>query len=246
MTKVTKRKTILVKSLKADYHKTRSVGHIRPKPLDPQAYSEAVQSAHKPEDTRTIAKFLASSLPLEGEEWGEAVTAILGALDGLTKGKRNRLQTVAIRTAYRFAKRVPMQERKDMFDSLYLSLMQQGLTDVGLAHSVAMHDWADWWRAYKIRSHYSLEALTVEETTERDMDGHAMPAYGRYLIGVCDFEEQILGKVTADSLMAQLPDHIRTIVQKRLEGHAGSKREQWQLRRWVSQRPTILAQYMSN
>jgi hypothetical protein len=157
--KVTKRKVTLVKSLKADYEKSRTVGHIRPRPLDPEGYSQAVQSAHRPEDTRTIAKFLASSLPLEGEEWGEAVESILATLDGLTKGKRNRLQLVAIRTAFRFAKRVPMQERKDMFDSLYLSLLREGLSDVGLAHAAAMHDWANWWKAYKLRSHYSLEDL---------------------------------------------------------------------------------------
>lgn len=237
---------IHVKSISADYRKPRTVGRIRPKPVDEAAYKAAVQASSVP-DPRTIAKWLVSIVPLEGEEWGALVDETERKLVAMTK--RSKAALIAMRTAYTFSRRVPMQERHDMFDSLYLTLMQKGLIDNGLAYAVARADWVDWWRAYKIRSHYSLDEMSSLESErlhsqmERDANGRAIPSYGKWLVGVCDFEAQMIGKVDGERLLCALPSHIRRIVQHGLDGYPIRHPDRVMLNRWIAQRPTILAQY---
>ena len=121
-----------------------------------------------------------------------------------------------------------------MFQELFLTLYEHKMSDNGLAYAIARADWCNWWRSYKLRSHYSLDMVA---------DAECGDSFGDLLVGVCDFEMQILGKINGDRLLEALPDYIRCIVQKKLNGHPTNKLEQSRLRRWVGERPTILAQY---
>lgn len=235
---------VQVKSIRADYRKPRLVGRIRPKPIDEAAHKATVQ-ASTALDLRRVAKWMVATIPLEGEDWGKVVQETLDKLEALTKGKKGKAAFVALDKAYWFSQRVPMQERRDMFDSLYLTLMQKGLIDHGLAYAVARADWVDWWRAYKIRSHYSLDAAAECEGEDTDENGRPIPPYARYLVGVCDFEVQMIGKVDGERLLSQLPSHIRRIVQSGLDGNPIRHPQRVMLNKWIAQRPTILAQYMS-
>ena len=220
-----------VKDIQKSYEECHTLKSQKPVPVNVKEHGRAIQSKHIP-TLRDIAKWLASGLPLEGEDFGQQVQTVERELLGMTK--RNKANLVALQTAYVFSKKVPKQERRDMFQELFLTLYEHKMSDNGLAYAIAHGDWCNWWRAYKIRSHYSLDMVA---------DAECGDSFGDLLVGVCDFEMQILGKINGDRLLEALPDYIRKIVQKKLNGHPTNKLEQSRLRRWVGERPTILAQY---
>lgn len=232
MRQVQTRKVSIIKSVDADYRKSRTVGAMRPKPIDADDYAEKHRQASRL-DFRKLAKWYAASLPLDGEEWGAAVSETEAAFLKLTKRTIERL---SVEMSYVFSRKVPEQESRDVFNSLYLLLRERGIYDVGLAYAVARDWWRDYWRAYKVRQHYSLDAPVSAEPEAA--------TYGDLLVGVCDFEAQMIGKVDGDSLLSQLPEHIQRIVRRKLDGYPVSKRDSCQLRMWVNTRPTVLAQYV--
>lgn len=211
--------------------KTETVKHVKPVKANLKAIERDTQKRAIP-PLRDIAKMLASALPVEGDEFGQTVSTIEAQLKRMTK--RNKASLLALQTAFIFSHKVPRQEREDLFQELFLTLWEKRIQDNGLAYAVAHCDWVDWWRAYKIRSHYSLDSVANDESGA---------TFGELLVGVCDFEAQILGKINGDRLLEALPDYVREIVQKRLDGHATTKLEQSRLRRYISQHPTVLAQY---
>jgi len=211
--------------------KTSTVKHVKPvKPNYKAIERDTQKRAILP--LRDIAKMFASALPLEGDAFGQMVDTIEAQLTRMTK--RDKTNLLALQTAFIFAHKVPRQNREDVFQDIFLALYQHKVTDNGLAYAIARTDWVDWWQSYKIRSHYSLDSVANQDTGD---------TFGDLLVGVCDFEAQICGKINGDRLLEALPQRIRGIVQKRLDGHATNKLEQSQLRRFVATRPTILAQY---
>ena len=226
-----KARTEHVRNIQDSYLECHEVKRQKPVPVNEKEHQKLIQSRHIP-TLHDVAKWLASGLPLEGEDFGRQVQTVERELLRLTK--RNKTNLVALQTAYVFSKKVPRQERRDMFQELFLTLYEHKMSDNGLAYAIARADWVDWWRSFKIRSHYSLDMVADADSGE---------SFGDLLVGVCDFEAQILGKLNGDRLLEALPDYIRKIVQRKLNGQPTSKREQAQLRLWVNQRPTVLAQY---
>ncbi len=229
---VSTRKVTLVRSVEADYRKPRTIGAVRPKPIDADDYATKHRQASRL-DFRKLAKWYAASLPLDGDEWGQAVTETEAVFLRLTKRVIERL---AVEMSYMFSRKVPEQDSRDVFHSLYCHLRERGIYDEGLAYAVARNFWRNYWKAYKVRQHYSLDAPVTSEPESN--------TYGDLLVGVCDFEAQMIGKVDAERLLSQLPEHIRNTVQRKLDGYPVSKRESCQLRLWVNTRPTVLAQYV--
>jgi DNA-directed RNA polymerase specialized sigma24 family protein len=203
-------------------------------PVNVKEHGKTIQAKHIP-TLHSMAKWLASGLPLEGEDFEQQVQTVERELLRMTK--RNKANLVALQTAYVFSKKVPRQERQDLFQELFLTLFEHKAADNGLAYAIARADWCDWWRSYKIRSHYSLDMVA---------DADSGDSFGDLLVGVCDFEARILGKINGDRLLEALPDYIRKTVQRKLNGQPTSSRERAQLRMWVNLRPTILAQYTLN
>jgi hypothetical protein len=229
-----------VPDLQRAYKGVQTIGQQKPIAIDEQEHKRLTQKRTTP-TLRSIAKFMASALPLEGEDFGAQVDATERELTAMTRRAKDAGNLIALRTAYTFAHKVPKQERPDLFQSLFCMLYSKGIQDNGIAYAVARADWVDWWRAYKIRSHYSLDgtpktAKSGKPITEAD-------TYGSLLIGVCDFEAQILGKVNGERLLEALPPHIRRMVQRSLEGYPLKGGDRVMLNKWVNSRPTILAQY---
>ena len=181
---------------------------------------------------RSVAKMVASALPIEGEDFGEKVSGYLKTIKALPIAQRQ-----ALRCAYIFSRKVPREEREDMFQELTLAILEANVRDERLAYAIARCDWRDWWRKYMTRSHYLAGSLNA---TLEDEDGQAVE-FGELLVGEVDFERRIQGKVDGEALFAKLPKPIRAIVTKRLLGRALTDAERQRLSRYVRQRPLILA-----
>jgi hypothetical protein len=234
-----------VPDLQRAYKATQTIGQQKPIAVDEQEHKRLTQKRTTP-TLRAIAKFMASSLPLEGEDFGAQVAETERELTAMTRRAKDVGNLIALRTAYTFAHKIPKQERPDFFQSLFCCLYSQGITDNGIAYAVARADWVDWWRAYKMRSHYSLDGtVRVSQMAGKDTGDIITVAgsYGSLLVGVCDFEAQILGKVNGERLLEALPPHIRRMVQRSLEGYPLKGGDRVMLNKWVGSRPTILAQY---
>jgi hypothetical protein len=170
---------------------------------------------------RDIAKMLASALPVEGEEFARHVEANLNAIQLLSTEAKN-----ALKSAYIFSRKVPREERRDIFQDLTLAVLKAQTKDEKLAYAIARCDWRDWWKKYKIRQHYSLDSVTE--------DGDGKPAtLGELIIGKSEFELKMDGKLDARRIWQELPQDIKAIVQKRLLGQALLNTERARMSYWT-------------
>jgi DNA-directed RNA polymerase specialized sigma24 family protein len=164
---------------------------------------------------------LASSLPIEGEDFRDRVEINLKAIQSLTTEAKN-----ALRSAYIFSRKVPKQERHDLFQDLALAVLKARTRDEKLAYAIARCDWLDWWKKYKIRQHYSLDSVIEDE------DGNPQ-RMGELIVGEVDFEYKLDGKLDAERIWHKLPDDIKTIVTHRLLGRALTRQERNALNYWI-------------
>ncbi len=170
---------------------------------------------------RHIAIMLASSLPIEGEDFSERVEANLSVIKGMPGYQKNSLKM-----AYIFSRKVPRQEREDLFQELALALLKAQVKDEKLAYAVARCDWRDWWKKYSVRQHYSLD------TVIEDDEGDAL-TLGEMIIGESEFELQEDGKLDAGRIWDKLPADIKAIVKKRLIHTPLLNTERARLSYWV-------------
>jgi hypothetical protein len=170
---------------------------------------------------RNIAKMLASALPVEGEDFREKVEVNLGTIKSLSTEAKN-----ALKSAYIFSRKVPRQEREDLFQELALAVLKANTKDEKLAYAIARCDWINWWKKYKVRQHYSLDTIIEDE------DGNPKQM-AELIIGEVDFECKMDGKVDAERIWHKLPKDIKPIIQHRLLGQALNQNERKRLSRWV-------------
>ena len=170
---------------------------------------------------RHVAIMMASALTIEGEDFRNKVEANLEAIKALP-GE----QKTALKMAYIFSRKVPHQEREDLFQDIAVKLIEANTSEQRLAYAIARCDWRDWWKKYKIRQHYSLDSVTEDE------DGN--PAtLGELIIGESEFELKMDGKLDARKIWHKLPENIKLIVTNRLIGKALTNTERSTLNRWV-------------
>lgn len=155
---------------------------------------------------RDIAKMLASALPVEAEEFGLKVETYLEAIKAMPIEAKN-----ALKVAYVFSRKVPREEREDMFQDIALAVFKAKASSEKLAYTIARLDWLDWWDKYKIRQHTSLDSVV-------ETDNGNPVALGEMLVGEVEFETKINGKMDAERIWDKLPEDIRPLVLKRLEG----------------------------
>lgn len=180
---------------------------------------------------RNIAKMLASALPIEDDEFREVVERNLKTIRAMPKG-----QKIALRSAYIFSRKVPKEEREDLFQELTLAILEQRVDDERLAYAIAKCDWRDWWAKYKVRSHYLAGSLNARLESSDDQEFE----FGELLVGEVEFERKMAGKIDGQALYSKLPEAIKPIVTKRLLGRALTGPERVKLSRYVKQRPLIL------
>ena len=172
-------------------------------------------------DHRDIAKMLASALPVEGEEFGLIVETYLQSIRALPRKVK-----LALKCAYVFSRKVPREEREDMFQDIALAVFKAKATEERLAYAIARCDWLNWWRKYKIRQHTSLDSI-VEDT-----EGNQV-TLGEMLVGECEFENKVNGKLDAERIFSKLPERIKPIIIDRLLGRALNSSNRNILNRWV-------------
>ena len=170
---------------------------------------------------RHVAKMLASALPVQNEEFGQKVEYYLDVI-----GKLPQEAKVALKTAYIFSRKVPREEREDLFQDIALAVFKVQTKDERLAYAIARCDWQDFWKRYTIRQHYSLDSV-VDDT-----DGNPI-TLGEMLVGETEFERKINGKLDAEAIFDKLPDTIKPIIEKRLIGKALNSSERNKLNRYV-------------
>ncbi len=170
---------------------------------------------------RDIAKMLCSALPVEGQEFGEVVADTLEAIKRLPAEAKT-----ALKCAYVFSRKVPREEREDLFQELALNVYKVKTSEEKLAYAIARTDWLDWWRKYKIREHYSLDSVTEDE------DGNET-TMANMIIGECEFEYKMDGKLDAERILDKMPSNVREVVNKRLIGQALLASERQTLSRYV-------------
>jgi len=170
---------------------------------------------------RNVAVMLAKSLPVDGEQFTLKIEEILDTIKKLPQASK-----VALKCAYIFSQKAPVEERGDLFQDLALAIYKAQTSDERLAYALARCDWKDWWAKYKIRQHYSLD-LVVE-----DEDGSPV-TLSELIVGECDFELRMNGKLDAERIWDKLPDTIKPIVQNRLLGKALTHQERNTLNYWV-------------
>lgn len=180
---------------------------------------------------RDIAKMLAKALPVEDSEFTLKVEEYLNVIKSMSQSAK-----IALKTAYVFSRKVPREEREDMFQDLTLAVLKAKATDERLAYAVARCDWVNWWQRYKIRQHYNLDSIV------EDSEGNQVP-YGELLVGECEFENRLDGDMDGERLYQQLPKWVQDIVKKRLIGKPIRGGERKLIDRWVSTRPLVLAHY---
>lgn len=162
---------------------------------------------------RDIAKMMSSALPVEGDEFSLKVAETIETIKRLPQEAK-----IALKVAYVFSRKVPRQEREDLYQDIALALLKAKLKDERLAYAIARCDWKDWWRKYMIRQHTSLDSVTEDE------DGNPT-TLAELIVGETEFERKMDGKMDAERLWNKLPDNIKPLVQNRLLGKALTHQE---------------------
>ena len=170
---------------------------------------------------RHIAKMLASALPVEGKEFGLKVELYLDTMKRLPQEAKT-----ALKSAYIFSRKVPREEREDLFQDIALAVLKIKTKDERLAYAIARCDWQDFWKKYKIRQHYSLDSVV-------DYSEGNPVTLGELLVGETEFERKMDGKLDAERIYNLLPLHIQPIIDKRLIGKALNSSERNKLNRYV-------------
>jgi hypothetical protein len=182
---------------------------------------------------RDIAKMFCAALPIDGQQFGDKVNAYTDIIKALPPAAK-----LALRSAYLFSRKVPKEEREDMFQDIALAVLKARATDERLAYAIARCDWKNWWSKYKRRQHYSLDSVVD------DGEGNRV-SFGELLVGEAEFERKLNGDMDGKTLYEALPDWVKVIVDKRLMGKSITGGERHMLDKWVAGRPTILASYVN-
>lgn len=170
---------------------------------------------------RHIAKMLSKSLPVDGEDFGNAVNSNLEAIKKLPQPAK-----LALRSAYIFSRKVPREEREDLFQDIALAVLKAKTNDEKLAYAIARCDWRDWWKKYTIRQHYSLDTVTEDE------DGNPVTLI-EMIVGEADWEAKMNGALDAQLIWEALPADIKPIITNRLINKALTHQERNKLNYWV-------------
>ena len=162
---------------------------------------------------RDIAKMMASALPVEGDEFSLKVAETIETIKRLPQEAK-----IALKVAYIFSRKVPRQEREDLYQDIALAVLRAKTREEKLAYAIARCDWKNWWRQYKVRQHTSLDSVV------EDSDGNPV-TLAELLVGETEFQLKMDGKLDAERIWDKLPDNIKPLVQNRLLGKALTHQE---------------------
>jgi|GEM_PF-2617093 len=131
------------------------------------------------------------------------------ALEALGRNAR-----LAVEAAYIFSRKVPHNERQDLFQELTAAILESGTDNPAFAYTIARRDWQNWYRSYKLHSQFH-EGRLSETIVNADGDETEL---AELLVGEIEFEAKQIDKLDARALWAQIPKDIQRLVRKRLIG----------------------------
>lgn len=155
---------------------------------------------------RDIAKMLVKAMPVELEAFSDKVNGYLDTIKAMPGEAK-----IALKSAYIFSRKVPREEREDLFQDLALAILKTKTGDERLAYAIARCDWRNWWSKFRIRQHYSLDQVI-------DHDDGSPITLGEMIVGECEFELKIDGDLDGQRIWDRLPSNIKPLILKRLEG----------------------------
>lgn len=121
---------------------------------------------------------------------------------------------LAVEAAYIFSRKVPTNEQQDVFQELIAAILAIGTTDAAFAYTIARRDVQDWWRSYKLHSQYHgghlSDTILNAENEETEL--------AELLVGEIEFERKMISKLDTRRLWRQLPEDIKPLILKRLQG----------------------------
>lgn len=121
---------------------------------------------------------------------------------------------LAIEAGYIFSRKVPYNERQDLFQELVTAILDSGTEDAGFAYAIARRDWQDFWSKYKLHSQY-YEGYLSDTITNSDGQETEL---AELLVGEVEFENKQIDKLDAQRLWQQIPAEIQVLISKRLQG----------------------------
>ena len=121
---------------------------------------------------------------------------------------------LAIEAGYIFSRKVPHEERQDLFQELVAAILDSGTENAAFAYTIARRDWQNWWAKYKLHSQF-YEGYLSETITNSDGEETEL---AELLVGEVEFENKQIDKLDAQRLWNQIPADIQKLVTKRLEG----------------------------
>ena len=135
---------------------------------------------------RDIAKMLCRAFPLEGQDFASKVEEYLANIKRLPTESK-----LALKTAYIFSRKVPREEREDMFQELVIGVLEVKTKDEPFAYAVARCDWRNWWQKYMTRQHFYGGSLNK---TVVDSDGQEIQL-AELIVGEAEFENKMNGDI---------------------------------------------------
>lgn len=180
---------------------------------------------------RSIAKALCSYSPVDSDEWSTQVNDYLDIIKRLPKP-----QKLALKSAYIFSRKVPQEERQDMFQELVTAILEVNTGDEKFAYAIARRDWQNWWSKYKTRQHFMAGSLNQTIT---DSSGDEVEI-AELIVGEVEFERKMDGKLDAQRIWDMLPKDIQPLVFKRLLGKALTHQERNKLNYYARTKGTHL------
>ena len=121
---------------------------------------------------------------------------------------------LAIEAGYIFSRKVPQNERQDVFQELVTAILDSGTEDAAFAYTIARRDWQNFWSKYELHSQF-YEGYLSDTITNSDGEETEL---AELLVGEVEFENKQIDKLDAERLWNQIPADIQQLVTKRLQG----------------------------
>lgn len=121
---------------------------------------------------------------------------------------------LAVEASYIFSRKVPREERQDLFQELVTAILDSGTEDAAFAYTIARRDWQNWWSKYTLHSQF-YEGYLSDTLTNSDGDETEL---AELLVGEVEFENRQIDKLDSERLWQQIPADIQMLVTKRLQG----------------------------
>jgi len=183
---------------------------------------------------RSIAKLLARGMPIDGQDYSDIIEGYIKSIEAMPPEQQSTLKS-----AYIFSRKAPEAERQDLFQHLVAhglavlaSWPKPILNTAGFCYGVARNEWKFWTRKRKGRLKILGGGfLSLNEPVRDSLDGDI--ELQDAIAGEVEFESKLNSELDCQAVLNTLPDRLKTILAKRLNGYTISSADQKALSRYI-------------